>query len=303
MENMNFLKNAQQGNNHFRSYLFTLALVIFSFLFLGLIPMLLHAFIKTMINGSQSSDFVEMEDLFGSNLELFYLLVPFAFALGALLIGIRFIHGRSVLSVFTSRSRFDWSRFFVAAGIWMLVMCILLIVSILIGQPIEWNLDPSTFIPLLLISLLIIPIQTTAEEVLFRGYFMQGFGQLYKKGFISILLTGVLFGLMHGGNPEVAELGYGVMAYYIITGIFLGILAVLDDGLELSMGYHAANNIFASLILTNDWQAFQTDAMFIDHTPPNFGWDSLITLLILQPALILLFSRIYKWKNWKERLF
>jgi uncharacterized protein len=93
------------------------------------------------------------------------------------------------------------------------------------------------------------------------------------------------------------------LIYYIGTGLFLGLLTLMDDGLELSMGYHAVNNIFAALILTNDWQAFQTDALYIDHSAPTFGWDSLLTIILVQPLLLLIFSKIYKWKNWKEKLF
>ena len=116
------------------------------------------------------------------------------------------------------------------------------------------------------------------------------------------MLTGILFGLMHAANPEVETLGYGVMSYYIMTGIFLGFIVLMDDGLELSMGYHAANNIFAALILTNEWQAFQTDALWIDHAKPTFGWDVIATMLILQPLICFAFYKLYKWKNLRSKL-
>jgi membrane protease YdiL (CAAX protease family) len=170
------------------------------------------------------------------------------------------------------------------------------------NDDIQWNMNPSTIIPLVLISLLLIPIQTTAEEVLFRGYLFQAFGHKNRRGWISVVVTGVLFGLMHAANPEVETLGYGVMSYYIMTGIFLGFIVLMDDGLELSMGYHAANNIFAALILTNEWQAFQTDALWIDHAKPTFGWDVIATMLLLQPLLFFLFYKLYKWKNLRSKL-
>ena len=69
------------------------------------------------------------------------------------------------------------------------------------------------------------------------------------------------------------------------------------------MGYHAVNNIFASLIVTNDWQAFHTDALFIDSSMPEFGMEHILTLVIIQPLLLFLFSKKYNWKNWKEKLF
>jgi hypothetical protein len=88
-----------------------------------------------------------------------------------------------------------------------------------------------------------------------------------------------------------------------LTGVFLGIIVLMDDGIELTSGYHLANNFFAVVILTNNWQVFQTDALLMDHSVPTFGWDNLLTILIIQPLLIYIFSKKYQWVNWKERLF
>ncbi len=82
----------------------------------------------------------------------------------------------------------------------------------------------------------------------------------------------------------------------------MALISHMDDGIELSMGYHAVNNIFASLIVTNDWQAFHTNAMFIDHSEPVFGLESFLTVLVLQPLLILFFSKVYRWHNWKDKI-
>jgi hypothetical protein len=69
------------------------------------------------------------------------------------------------------------------------------------------------------------------------------------------------------------------------------------------MGYHAANNIFASLVVTNDWQAFQTNAIFIDRSEPVFGWELIFILLLIQPLLLFLFAKLFRWSNWKNKLF
>ena len=41
----------------------------------------------------------------------------------------------------------------------------------------------------------------------------------------------------------------------------LGILTLMDDGLELALGFHAANNLITALLVTADWTAFQTDSI------------------------------------------
>jgi hypothetical protein len=105
---------------------------------------------------------------------------------------------------------------------------------------------------------------------------------------------------MHAFNPEVATLGYGILSYYFLTGVFLAVMTIMDDGMELSMGYHAANNVFTAIMITNNWQAFQTDAVFLDTSTPTFGLDSIVTLALIQPAMLFLFSRLYKWTNWRK---
>ena len=301
---MSFLQNANKGTNLVSTYFLTLSLVVIAYVLIGQIPLLVElSFYSGGLQEFQNENAPSIVAYLGQNKFLLYLILPFVFALITLLLAVKFLHKRPILSVITIRTKFDWKRFFAMFFIWGTVMALFLVLSMFSNASITWNFNAATFFPLLLISFFLIPLQTACEEVLFRGYLFQGFGQLYKKGWISVVLTGLLFGLLHSANPEVETLGYGVMVYYIGTGIFLGLFALMDDGLELSMGYHAVNNIFAALILTNEWQAFQTDALFMDHSKPTFGWDSLLTIFIIQPLFLLVFSKVYGWKNWKEKLF
>lgn len=298
---MSFLNNASKGTNLLSTYILTLCLVILAYAILGQIPLLVDLKMHGGLADLENEGSLNFGQLLGQNKLLTYLIIPFMVVLITLILSIKYLHKRPIISVFTSRESFDWKRFFTAAIIWGFIMVVFLAISIYSGENITWNFNASTFFPLLLISLFLIPIQTTCEEVLFRGYLFQGFGHFYKKGIIAVVITGLLFGLLHGANPEVEKLGYIVLVYYIGTGFFLGIMALMDDGLELSMGYHAINNIFASLILTNEWQAFQTDALFMEHAKPTFGWDALLTIILIQPLLLFIFAKVYKWKNWKGK--
>ena len=76
----------------------------------------------------------------------------------------------------------------------------------------------------------------------------------------------------------------------------------MDKGLELAIGFHAANNLMAALLVTADWTAFQTPSVYRDISDPALGWDVLIPVFIIYPLLLLIFSRKYGWTNWKERL-
>ena len=108
---------------------------------------------------------------------------------------------------------------------------------------------------------------------------------------------------MHIANPEVDKMGMIIMFYYIGTGLFLGILTLMDEGLELALGFHAANNLVGALLVTSDWSAFQTYSILKDVSVPSGNFQIFIPILIIFPILLYIFSKKYKWSNWNEKLF
>jgi hypothetical protein len=132
---------------------------------------------------------------------------------------------------------------------------------------------------------------------------MQGLGALVKNRWVPLLVTSLIFGLLHGANPEVEKLGWGIMVFYIGTGLLFGITTLMDEGTELALGLHAANNIVAAIFVTTDWTAFQTEALYIDTSEPSLGWETFLPVFVLYPIILLIFSRKYGWKNWSEKLF
>lgn len=246
----------------------------------------------------------QMIDQLGSNLVLIILLAPLAVGLLVVLGWTYLVHQQSITSLTTSRKKIDWKRIFFAFGMWGGLTILLTAIDIYFSpDSYVLNFNMSKFIPLAIIAILLIPLQTSFEEYLFRGHMMQGLGLLAKNRWVPLVVTSVLFGLMHIANPEVEKLGYGIMVYYIGTGFFLGIMTLMDEGLELALGFHAANNLITALLVTADWTAFQTDSIYRDISEPVLGWDALIPVFVVFPILLFLFSRKYGWSNWKEKLF
>jgi len=238
------------------------------------------------------------------NLFLFMMVVMFAFGLVSLFLGIKYIHKRAIKTVITSRDKVDWSRFWFGFVVWG-VLCVAVVTADIFLTPenYTWNFKPIPFFTLLIVSFLFLPIQTSFEELLFRGYFMQGLGTWFQNRWVPLIVTSVAFGLLHGANPEVEKLGYISMVFYIGTGFFFGITTLLDEGTELALGLHAINNIVAAFLVTTDWTVFQTDALFIDTSEPSVGAEMFLTVFVLYPLMLVLFSQKYGWKNWKEKLF
>jgi membrane protease YdiL (CAAX protease family) len=295
-----FLSDTRTKN--WPQHILTVSMVLLAY-FLGQFPLLIVLGNMDLLRPESIDNTGFMAEAVGYNYFLALILLPFVLSFLALIISAKYFLRRSIRSLFTKRHHLDWRRIFVSFILWFLIMLILFLSLSMSSGTIVWNFEPASFAGLLVVALFMVPLQTTCEELIFRGYLMQLSGAIFKKGWMSVLFTGVIFGLIHASNPEVDKIGDVALCYYIGTGIFLGLITVMDDGIELGMGFHAANNIFAAVIVTNDWQAFRTDALYLDTAPPSFGWDSILTLLILQPLLVFVFAKLYRWKNWRSHLF
>lgn len=303
---MNFIQQAYKGQNQWYLYLLVIFIVLFGWQFIGVIPLAVTA----VLHSESTNEFLRAaDDSFMSlginkNLFLFMMVAMFAFGLGSLFLGVKYIHKRAIKTVITSRAKIDWSRFWFGFFIWGILSIIVVSSDILLSpENYTWNFKPLPFFTLVAVSFLFLPIQTSFEELLFRGYFMQGLGTWFKNRWVPLIVTSVAFGLLHGANPEVEKLGYISMVFYIGTGFFFGITTLMDEGTELALGLHAINNIVAAFLVTTDWTVFQTDALFVDTSDPSVGIEMFLPVFVLYPLMLLLFSKKYGWKNWKEKLF
>lgn len=371
---MKFIQQAYKGNNKWWAYLVTIVILLFGWQFIGVLPLFGVAFYyaddAAEFMNSANENFATLG--IDSNLYLLLVIISFLGGLLSLFLGVKRIHKRKIITLITSRDKVDWHRFFYAFSLWAVIGVFMISIGYFMSpEDYVWNFKPLPFFLLVVISFLFLPIQTSMEELLFRGYLMQGLGiatvnknfwviliyificmfsifglnQLFEIdilsnfliligfGFIYILLnqlniieklvltnfsivmfkflnrcltpliiTSVIFGLLHGLNPEVEKLGWISMVYYIGTGLVLGIFTLMDEGTELALGFHAANNIIAAVFVTTNWTVFQTEALLIDTSEPSVGWEMFVPVLILYPLVLVIFSKKYGWTNWKEKL-
>ncbi|MCL6273559.1 CPBP family intramembrane metalloprotease [Muricauda sp. 2012CJ35-5] len=275
------------------------------FLPIGFIGLMAVNYILTINSPVSVEDAMhQLIEEWGSNLVLIAALMPLAFGLFVVLGWTWLVHQQNITSLTTSRKKIDWKRMLFAFSLWGGITIALTGLDIFLS-PDDYvlNFDLGKFLSLAVIAILLIPLQTSFEEYLFRGHMMQGLGIATKTRWIPLVVTSALFGLMHIANPEVEKLGMGIMVYYIGTGLFLGILTLMDEGLELALGFHAANNLITALLVTAEWTAFQTNSIYKDISEPAMGWDVLVPILVVYPVLLFVFGKKYRWTNWKDRLF
>ena len=132
---------------------------------------------------------------------------------------------------------------------------------------------------------------------------MQGLGVFAGNKWFPLIITSFAFGFLHFWNPEVTKLGPIILIYYVATGLFLGIITLMDEGMELALGFHAGNNLITALLVTADWTVFQTNSVLKYISDPDVLANILFSLAIIYPILLIYFSKKYKWVNWREKLF
>lgn len=270
--------------------------------FIGLMAINYIATVSSDMNVEASMQ--QLIEQLGSNVVFVILLMPLVVGFFVVLGWTLLVHGQSIRSLTTSRKKVDWKRILFSFGLWALITIAFTAGDIYFNPgDFVWNFDLEKFLALAVIAILLVPLQTSFEEYLFRGHMMQGIGLMAGNRWVPLVVTSVIFGLMHIANPEVERLGNGIFIYYIGTGFFLGIMTLMDRGLELALGFHASNNLITALLVTADWTAFQTNSLYKDVSEPSLGWDSILFVFIVYPILLLVFSKKYGWKNWKGRLF
>ena len=298
-----FLEQGVKPENHFWKYLLGSVFIITAS-FVGQIPFSIAVLYKSFKeNAVFPTDNDSALKMFEPNLTLFLVMLSFVFAFAGIYFVVKYMHHQTLLSVTTGRKKVDWNRILFSFLLWALFSVIsFLVLYFQSPEKFVWNFKLVPFLILAVIGTILIPIQTSTEEYVFRGYLMQGFANLAKNKWFPLVMTSLIFGSMHILNPEVTKMGYIIMVYYIGTGLFLGIITLMDDGMELALGFHAANNLVGALLVTSDWSVFQTHSIFKDMSEPSAGADVILPVVIVYPILLFIFSKKYKWTNWKEKL-
>ena len=231
------------------------------------------------------------------NIGFAFMLFPFILAFFTIVWLIRPLHNRSFGTVINGGRKVRWGRMIFSAFVWIAMSAAWLFYSVR-TDPGNFSLNntSSTLLILAALSVLLIPFQAAFEEILFRGYLMQGFAVLARNRWVPLLITSLLFGLMHALNPEVKEYGFMTMIpQYVFFGLVFAVLTLLDDGIELAIGAHAANNAFLSVFLTHKDAALQTPAMY--EQIKIYPWQDFAGLVAMSVVFVIIMTVVYRWKD------
>ncbi|MDR0911179.1 MAG: CPBP family intramembrane metalloprotease [Methanobrevibacter sp.] len=256
-----FLDNVYQGKNNLWRYVLTIILVIFfQFFFPQIFEIILDVIFILAFHVPKAM--LANENSLFSQINLYLLSIPL---LIILFVCVKYIHKRDVISVFNASKplsnkssilnwfkQFNWLNLLKGMGMFGSLFVVMnTILYLLYPNSFIIGIDLQTlciyFIPLLIL----IFIQATSEEVLFRSYLSQGLSLKIKQPIIIILITSLIFGIGHSLNATglIPVLVYIAMTF--ITGIILSVAMLVTEGIEFSIGIHLINNFLLSLIFTS----------------------------------------------------
>jgi len=145
--------------------------------------------------------------------------------------------------------------------------------------------------------LLIIPlaaftfVQTSAEEMLFRGYLQRGLAYRFRSPIAWAVVPTVLFTALHWNPASPLAMNIGVM---IAIGAFSALLALLvyaTGNLGAAMGAHLGNNIVGFALISHE-DTLGGLALYRGASLDSLAWTPCETALI---AGLSLFSILLTW--------
>lgn len=233
---------------------------------------------------------------FGSVWGFVVVMAGFPVFLTGILLAITLIHQRHPRTLVTAREKISWRRVghgFVAGFVpWVLLGG--LGQYLLYPDTFSFNSDLKTFALFVPIALILTAIQTTTEELFFRGYIVQGASPIWSNRVFLAIVSAAIFTLPHATNPESQEGGWIGMflGLFVGTGLLYAIVSLIDGTTELAIGAHFANNIAYFLVFNWSGSFFAAPALFrISEYHARF-YD--ITSLVLIPVFLVIVFRVFK---------
>jgi uncharacterized protein len=289
-----YLDVARQGRNSWWRYLLGIFLILFLWLVVGSIVSLIVGSIFLTIHLTQMGlDSEALQQQFQQQLLVFlktpslgaYVTVniPFIFFGLAILLVTKGLHQRSVRTLINGDNYINFKRLFRGFFVWFLISTILIPVDYFLNsQNYVFSFNPVQWFLLLPLALVLTPLQTSAEEFFFRGYLLQGLGLLTRQRFVLIIVSSLLFAVPHFANPEMQRGAVWLALLYFAFGVFLTVITLKDNRLELALGVHAANNLRFLFISTKD-SALPAPAIWIVNDPGDPRLD--LVFFLIQSAI------------------
>lgn len=220
------------AHGHSRSS-YLVALLVFGFLYVG-VNLLAGAGLLAL--GKAASGYLFSYLLLGSTI----------LGLPLVLLTARLVHKQPAMSLIAPNRRLDIGMIGRSALVFSLPLLATFAYGFWAGEIGPVRVDWGAFLLLTPLTILLFSLQTSTEELIFRGYLSQGLTVLCRNRLAVALLSAALFTLAHEGG--INESLWSVRAEIFTSALFLSAVSFQTGRLEAAMGIHLINNVLFGLL-------------------------------------------------------
>ena len=290
-----YVEAARWGKHRGWRYVLGLVVILFAWLVVGGIAAPLVAF---LLGGQEGLIAFGQADysLLGPFGNFLPIMAGFPFFLAGIFIAVVGIHRRPLWTLVTARERISWRRVGHGFVAWFVPICLIGVLGEYLFYPdtFSFNSDLVTFALFVPIALVLTAIQTTTEELFFRGYIVQGASVVWTNRVFLALVPAIIFTLPHLLNPEAIAGGWLTVFsnYFLVPGLLWTVVSLIDGTTELAIGVHFANNIVGFLLFNAAGTAVTTPALFtVSEFHATYG---ALSVLVAVPVFLAIAYKVFK---------
>jgi uncharacterized protein len=205
--------------------------------------------------------------------------VGFAFALSTIgaawagtWVALRLIHRRRLSSLMGITGRLSWHDLASSFAVWF-VVCLgsSALFSATDLTELRDGIELVDWIIALLPFSLWILMQSSAEELVFRGYLQQSLAQRFPNWLVWAALPTLVFTLLHWDGDATPSMNAAILVSGAVFSVAMTLLVCATGNLGAAFGAHCANNVVAILFFGSDAD-YQWAALYIGPPVQDPSW-------------------------------
>ena len=211
-----------------------------------------------------------------SSLGLIALMIP------ALWLVLRLLHKRSLRTLLGPSGKINW-RLWRGAAVVILILAAVDAIATFASTELTQQMSFVKWTAWLAPSLVLLFLQTTAEELVFRGYLLQQLAARFKSRWIWWVLPSVIFGAFHWNPVTFGANAWMVVGTTTLMGLILSDITARFGSLSPAMGLHFANNLVVMLLMNSPGQLSGMSLYLygIDLKSPQLATSMLVSLVAM----------------------
>ena len=221
-----------------------------------------------------------MQDFLASPVGILSALTSFAGIWIGLWVAMRFLHGEPLAALFGATRR-------IAGGDFLKGLVAVVITSLFSEVLLYWLQPEIARGPIALSSwlLFLIPIvllaflQTSSEEMLFRGYLLRALAYRFRSPLVWAVLPGLLFTSLHWNSDSTLAINACVLVSIGAFALLLTLLVYATGNLGAGLGAHLGNNLTGFLLISHQ-SGYNSFALFNAKPLEGPGWTNWDAVLI-----------------------